>query len=469
MADVIFLSSGSTGEPKEIIRSEASLAADARHLIKTFPEVWGTDPRADTGDTGDRPLVVASVHPDHMYGALWRVRAPAVAGFAIEPKTIISVEEITDCATRNQTMIFVTTPSFLEKAINHADFAQLKGRFRAITTSGGPLRRETALTVQDVTGVCPLEIYGSTEAGTVAWRRQCDGAAFTLVPGVSATLGTDPQKSGTDPLKSVGTDPSEGTLVVDSPFAMARPLVMGDCVQMVGSRQFLLKGRADRRVKILERYVSLTAVERSLAAHPFVDDVRVEPYGEGVTRLGALIVASEAGRDAALRGGHSAVAAELRRALRAAVGDVAVPRRFRLVRVLPVNERGKTTAAAVRAALVAWCREPVVQSWRATVDELTAELVFTAELECFQGHFPGFPILPGVAQLYFLRHFARQAFADWPEAATFRKLKFQKIIRPGVPVTMTVLRRGEGAFAFELAIASGRATSGTVEATTANS
>ena len=67
-----------------------------------------------------------------------------------------------------------------------------------------------------------------------------------------------------------------------------------------------------------------------------------------------------------------------------------------------------------------------------------------------------------MAQLYFLRHFARQAFPDFPDAATYRKLKFQRLVRPSEPVALAVTRAGEGAFSFTLDVEGARAASGLV-------
>lgn len=436
MADVVFQSSGTTGSPKEIVRTDASLAADARALVAAFPDIWAS-----------RPLVVASARPEHMLGHLWCQRAPRLAGCAVRPGVVISVEELSEaCAATMHGVLFVTTPSFLEKAVKHPDFPTLKGRLTHLVVSGGALRPATAKALHAILGGCPLEIYGSTEAGTVAWRRSSEGASFTLQCGVSATR-----------------DAATGALVIDSPYAMARPLTLSDSVEFVSSRQFRLLGRLDRQVKILEEFVSLPIVEVAFEAHPLVAAARAETCGTDVARLGLLVVLSDAGRAALAQGTHTALAARLRRDLLPRLGERAFPRRIRFVRELPTDARGKTTAADVRAALAAWCREPVVGDWAATAERLMATLVFPPDCECFQGHFPGFPILPGVAQLYFLRHFARQAFPDFPEAATYRKLKFQKLVRPAEAVTLTVTRAGAGRFAFSLDVASGRAASGLVE------
>lgn len=434
MADVIFGTSGSTGASKRIVRTEDSLRADAAMLVASFPELWAS-----------RPTVVATIRPEHMYGALWRVRAPEAAGSAVDPAVVLSVEELTDRVRSAGNVLFVTTPSFLEKALHHPDFAALKGRFAGIVTSGSLLRAETSRAVAETLGTCPFEIYGSTETGSVAWRRQTDGEAWTLCPGVGASLNAD------------------GALVVDSPWAMTRPFVLSDGARFLDDRRFVLLGRLDRRVKVLETFVSLPAVESVLESHPFVSRARVETCGGDVVRLGALVVLSPEGAKALAAGTCAAVAARLRQDLRASVGDAAFPRRLRFVRELPHNEQGKTTAAAVREVLSAWCAEPATLAWEESAGTLTARFAFPSDLTCFKGHFPSFAILPGVAQMYFVRHFARQAFPDYPDACVFRRLKFQKIVVPNAEVTLTVTRQGPGSFSFALVGSTGPCASGLVE------
>lgn len=436
MSEVVFRTSGSTGSAKQIIRSEAALQADAAALVAAFPEVWG-----------GVPLVVASVPADHMYGALWRVRAPAAAGCAVHSATVLSEEELAAACQGAGRVVFVTTPSFLENVLHHPDFAALRGRFAAIVTAGSELMEETALAVRAAIGVCPLEIFGSTETGTVAWRRRTDGDEWTLAAGVSA--------------RSV----EDGMLEVDSPFAMSRPFRMSDGAAFTAPNRFRLLGRTDRRVKILEEFVSLPDVETALERHPYVTRARVEANGKVVPRLGAVVVLSERGADALARTTYAETCARLRHDLHATIPAIAFPRTFRFVRELPVNDRGKVAAADVRAILAANWQEPVVRNWRVKEGELAAELVFPPDAECFRGHFPDFPILPGVAQLFYLRHFARQVFRDFPETQTFRRLKFQKVVFPRDAVTLTVTRREDGAFAFSLVGVNGPCASGIVEET----
>lgn len=434
MADVVFNTSGSTGDAKRIVRTEESLERDASSIVASFSDIWAS-----------RPAVVSSVRPEHMYGALWRVRAPAAAGSAVDPAIVTSVEELSALCSRYSKTVFVTTPSFLEKALNHPDFESLKGAFTAIVTSGSLLRAETAFAVARKLACCPTEIFGSTETGTVAYRRQTRGELWNVVDGVSVSVLPD------------------GRLAVDSPYAMERPYVMGDIVKLDSPGTFRLVGRANRRVKILERYVSLSEVESVFLSHPFVARVRVETTEDAVPRIGALIVLSEEGLGALAKSTYAQTAARFRRDLAGRIEAFAFPRRIRFVRQLPVNEQGKTTVRAVRAMLGDWSGEPAVLSWRATSDALSARLVFPPDFKCFRGHFPSFPVLPGVAQLFFLRYFAAQAFPDFPETATYRRLKFQKVVLPSIEVVLEVSRKEGGSFVFSIAGPTGLCSSGIVE------
>ena len=435
MTEVVFESSGSTGAPKRIVRTEESLQEDARAIRDFFSELWSPP-----------PPVVASVRADHMYGALWRVRVPRLAGSVVDESLVFSVEELLALRQKFGAFLFVTTPSFLEKALLHPDFDLLKGAFRGIVTSGSLLRDETSQAILSRVGVSPLEIYGSTEAGTVAFRVRSRGEAWTLVDRVSARALDD------------------GRLEVVSPFASGGRWTMDDLVTFTGERTFLLQGRADRRVKILESFVSLASVEEVVRSHEAVGEVRVEPFEQdGVVRLGALVVPSATGIDRLSRDGADKVAHDVRAFLLKRLPSVSTPRRIRFVRALPVNAQGKTTRRATQDALSLWCREPVVREWEAQGERLVAHLVFPADMECFRGHFPGFPVLPGVAQLYFLHHFAKQAFPDFPTTPTYRRLKFQKVVLPFVPVTLELTRQKPGCFSFSFSNPHGACSSGLVE------
>ena len=108
-------------------------------------------------------------------------------------------------------------------------------------------------------------------------------------------------------------------------------------------------------------------------------------------------------------------------------------------------------------------REPRVLKWTASADSLVAELVFPPDGVWFAGHFPGFPVLPGVAQLFFVRHFARRAFPDFPDAGVYRRIKFKRLVRPDELVRLEVVRKGARAFPFTMSVGASIASSGVIE------
>lgn len=115
------------------------------------------------------------------------------------------------------------------------------------------------------------------------------------------------------------------------------------------------------------------------------------------------------------------------------------------------------------AQFVGNCRGPVVHARFATKNSLVAEMTFPCDGEWFSGHFLDFPILPGVAQLFFLRRFARSAFDDFPEAAAYRRIKFRRLVRPDELVRLEVVRKGSQSFSFEMTVENDIASCGSVE------
>ena len=59
-----------------------------------------------------------------------------------------------------------------------------------------------------------------------------------------------------------------------------------------------------------------------------------------------------------------------------------------------------------------------------------------AELLYFKGHFPETPVLPGVVQIDWAIHYARQYFSMPANFAGMEAIKFQQIARPEQPLTL---------------------------------
>ena len=73
---------------------------------------------------------------------------------------------------------------------------------------------------------------------------------------------------------------------------------------------------------------------------------------------------------------------------------------------------------------------PVELSCQQQVDRATLQLRIDSDLFWFQGHFPGLPILPGVAQLDWVIHYATSLLAPGKGFAAIESIKFQHPVPP---------------------------------------
>ena len=77
-------------------------------------------------------------------------------------------------------------------------------------------------------------------------------------------------------------------------------------------------------------------------------------------------------------------------------------------------------------------------------DAISVEVGVPEDARYFEGHFPGAPILPGVAQIIALSEEpARLAWPDLGAAIGLRRVKFQKAIRPGDTLELKLARKAE--------------------------
>lgn len=73
----------------------------------------------------------------------------------------------------------------------------------------------------------------------------------------------------------------------------------------------------------------------------------------------------------------------------------------------------------------------LVEIKKTAVNELTARVTTDDDSPWFFGHFPGDPILPGIAQLEMIADLIAASREDKPCMTGLSRVKFKKIVRPG--------------------------------------
>ena len=296
-AAVALFTSGSTGVPKRHTKTWGSLVTESRVAGKALGLTTGGQ-------------VLATVPAQHMYGFTFSVMVPAQWGYVIGTERPFYPEDIRKVlAASPRPVVLITTPLHIRACVlDDVQFPPLD----FILSSTAPLDAALAAQAETRFHTTVREIYGSTETGAIATRRQAEGAVWQAFESVTVTA------------------LDEG-FRVEAPY-LDVPQVMGDSIEIHAHHRFTLLGRNAEIVKIAGKRVALGDLNRQLLA---IDGVRdgtfflpdAEPGREA--RLTAFVVAPGRTREQILD------------ALRTRIDAVFLPRPLRLVDSLPRNATGK--------------------------------------------------------------------------------------------------------------------------------
>lgn len=295
--NVVFYTSGSTGEPK----------ACSHHASHLYQELTGIFPLLE-----GRERVISCVPLHHLYGFTFGLLLPAglgVSGVAEEALPTVA-------AARMRPGDVVVGIPFLWALFAQGNMPE--GRDITLLTGTAPMPDGVFRALREK-GFRIVEFYGASETGVVGFR-QSEEEPFTLAPHLA---GLEAESKGNVVLRRFLPD---GRLV-------RYPLQ--DYVELRGERLFLPRGRKDNAVQVAGVNVYPERVARILSEHAGVRQCLVRPLkNHHGNRLKAFLVPASGWDERAL-------VEDIQRFARERLSDVERPVSITVGSALPRNDMGK--------------------------------------------------------------------------------------------------------------------------------
>lgn len=392
--EVNFFTSGSSGEGKCIKKTLSALIKEGSYINETL-------------QIHDTSLTVAtSTSCGHLYGIIFGFIFPLANHLPIWADTI----EYPDLYNVSNS-IFVSTPAFLDTVRrNNITLKQAK----YITSSGSKLKKETFEYLENFANV--IEIYGSTETGAIACKRNSQKEHLTL-------------------MKDVTIEPLENSSVISLPYNNYKPIEINDKIEVFGN-EILLKNRTDRLLKIQEKRISAEGLENYLNKNSLVS----ESYCfESQDKIACLCALSDEGKEFILNKGNTELTKTLKKYLTKEYEIV--PQRWKFIDEIPKTKVGKIDKYFIEHLFEINISLPVILKREIGENMVSLDMYLYKNCDFYSGHFPNFPITPGVVQLYFASFLGEYFFNEKLTGGQIKRIKFNNIINAGEVVKIKLEKK----------------------------
>jgi acyl-coenzyme A synthetase/AMP-(fatty) acid ligase len=403
----IVFTSGSTGKPKQNIKSWASVVQVARITARRF------------GLSPDRKYaIVATVPPQHMYGFEASIMLPLQSGGAVYAKRPFYAEDIRSALAQVPPgRVLITTPYHLGIL---ARGKQRLPKVDMIVSATAPLSRALSEKTEAGFDTQLYEIYGCTEAGSLASRRTVEEDQWTPLDGIR--------------LAGRGDD---CRVLADH---IPKPVPLMDFIEPQDDGTFFLGGRTGDMIRIAGKRGSLGELNFHLTeVFGVLDGFFFQPEERDgqVSRLEAVVVAP------------GKTSKEILQSLRQRLDPAFLPRSIHFLDSLPRDNTGKLPKKGIDALLAKLSTAAPARSEHESPTIPSQTIVIPADHPAFSGHFPGNPVVPGVVILQQVIEHIEPHLDGEAGVTGVDDVKFLSPLLPGEAMTLHFASKREGLVRFD--------------------
>ncbi len=322
----ITYTSGTTGRPQPNQKLWGTLAGTAKLLGRRFLQDPVSNGQIKNSELSDQkksqpPVLVATVPPQHMYGLETSVMMTLQCSCAFFFGKTFYPSDIEEAFSIVDEGVLITTPvhlSTLDKASR--PFLGIK----KVISATAPLFPELCSAIEQRYNTVVEEIYGFTEAGSVATRKSASESEWTLLQGMQLHK---------------RTGKTDGNIVVTGPQLFEEKAVH-DLIEIgVEGCSFKLVGRSQDMLNVAGKRISLSELNQKLLAIDAIQDaVMVMPETDSVKQRPVAIVVSSI---------EKISKRDIQQILAGQVDPVFVPRKIIFVEKIPRNDTGKPQKQAL--------------------------------------------------------------------------------------------------------------------------
>lgn len=408
--------SGTTGTRKSISKTFRQISNELNVLEK----LWGKEVEGR--------ISIGTVSHQHIYGLLFRLLWPLCRGTPFTPQASFYWEELISKV--NLSLCFIiSSPTHLNHFSSFHDYLTNYNKDCTIVlfSSGGPLNHTVSIDILKSFGCTPIEVYGSTETGGIAYRRQTseNDQAWNVFPNVLH--------------RTVA-----GALQVQSPFLSSNNVWQdtGDLVTIMENGQFRLHGRLDRMIKIGEKKLSLDRLELVLQEHKYINKSAIVTFPQnGRLILGAIIEVNDDACEELHKNGKESLLGNIKLHLKNEFIQGSLPRKWRFLRKLPVDDQGKRNHFKLTEIFQPCPKTDRTPAIIETIPITGGErylMTVPIDYELCEGHFRNFKVVPGVCQLDWIEMLICKMSNKDLKINNIPKMKFHRFIQPGQSITLDI-------------------------------